>query len=193
MTGKRNVKRLDREAAMEITDRNDANGRGLGLGNQPETMLSHGDALMGIRAAATSRLNVHVRPAGGVALVTASGDCSAEAVDQLSLALDEALERGTDGVIVVLGADVEIVDSSAVGAVALAWRHARRRHRPLCVVADDHAVRRTFERADIDRVVAIVENLGEAFATLRRERRDGRRPAVAEELRALNTTRRRHV
>ena len=117
--------------------------------------------------------DVKVRRAGRVALVVV-GECAVDCGRELRLALEDALRAGQDGVIVDLGDGVEVVDSAALGAIALASRRADQRRQPLCLVAGDDT-RTTVERAGLDRVVAVARDLGEAFACVRRRRAESRR------------------
>jgi anti-sigma B factor antagonist len=130
-------------------------------------MSAHVDArgVNGRAAFVPADFAITTRRAGRLAIVAVEGECDLNRADELRAALESALEADYDGVIVDLSA-VEVFDSASLGAMTLAWKTGQRLGRPVCTVISSAAVRRPFDVAGLDRILTVVDSLGEAFALL---------------------------
>ncbi|MDP8911388.1 MAG: STAS domain-containing protein [Actinomycetota bacterium] len=111
----------------------------------------------------TARLGANTR------LISLIGEIDLWRVPQLHEALEESVEEKTAKVIVDLKA-TEFIDSSALAALALAWKRLRAQGGELVLVCDDGRVRRVFEISGLDTVFRFEPSVQEALA-----------PAVAQE------------
>jgi anti-sigma B factor antagonist len=99
-------------------------------------------------------------------LISVSGELDLHSVGSLQNALDEAIEKRGETVVVDLG-DVSLIDSIALGALARASRRLRESEGALAVAASNPDIVRAFEITSLDRVIPIAGTVGEAFARLR--------------------------
>lgn len=89
--------------------------------------------------------------------VAAAGELDAYGAPDLRHRLDEALAGGGRLPIVVDLADVEFLDSTALGTVVGAFRRATERDRPLTIVAPRGHARRIFTLTGLDTVLPLVD------------------------------------
>jgi anti-sigma B factor antagonist len=99
-------------------------------------------------------------------LISVSGELDLHSVGALQNALDEAITENGDIVVVDL-AEVDLIDSIALGALARASRRLREGGGALAVVASNADVVRAFEITSLDRVIPMAATSTEAFERLR--------------------------
>jgi anti-anti-sigma factor len=99
-------------------------------------------------------------------LISVSGELDLHSVGALQNALDEAIVKTGETVVVDLS-EVELIDSIALGALARASRRLRESDGALAVVASNADIVRAFEITSLDRVIPIAATAGEALERLR--------------------------
>jgi anti-sigma B factor antagonist len=104
-------------------------------------------------------------PWSGASGVLVHGEVDVNSALDLTLALDAAI-RESEGVFVVDLCDVTFLDSSGVAVLVHARALLGRDDRDLVVVCPSGAVRRLFEVAGIDDLIALFDSREEAAASL---------------------------
>jgi anti-anti-sigma factor len=104
-------------------------------------------------------------PATGELLISVSGELDLHSIGALQTALDEAITRTGETVVVDLG-DVDLIDSIALGALARASRRLRESGGALAVAASNADIVRAFEITSLDRVIPIASTVDDALELL---------------------------
>lgn len=99
-------------------------------------------------------------------IISVSGELDLHSVGGLQDALDEAVNE-TGEIVVVDLADVDLIDSIALGALARASRRLRENSGALGVVASNADVVRAFEITSLDRVIPMASTRAEVLQRLR--------------------------
>ncbi|MGD0272558.1 MAG: STAS domain-containing protein [Gaiellaceae bacterium] len=107
-----------------------------------------------------------VQIAEGKLLISVSGELDLHSVGSLQNALDDAIEKTGETVVVDLG-EVTLIDSIALGALARASRRLRESAGALAVVALNPDIVRAFEITSLDRVIPLAMTVTEALERLR--------------------------
>ena len=102
----------------------------------------------------------------GTLLISVSGELDLHSVGSLHSALDDAIEKTGETVVVDLG-EVTLIDSIALGALARASRRLRESAGALAVVASNPDIVRAFEITSLDRVIPLATTATEALERLR--------------------------
>ncbi|WP_341716155.1 STAS domain-containing protein [Micromonospora sp. FIMYZ51] len=100
----------------------------------------------------------------GVTVVTVAGDVDLDTGDTLRQALRHAADMG--GHVVVDLGRTDLVDSTALGLLARAHRHAAERGARLCVVTISPLIRQVFQATRLAEVFCVAGSRAEAFALL---------------------------
>jgi len=107
-----------------------------------------------------------VRIREGTLLISVSGELDLHSVGSLQSALDDAIDKTGEAVVVDLG-EVTLVDSIALGALARASRRLRESTGSLAVAASNPDIVRAFEITSLDRVIPLATTVTEALERLR--------------------------
>ncbi|MHB8059370.1 MAG: STAS domain-containing protein [Gaiellaceae bacterium] len=99
-------------------------------------------------------------------IISVSGELDLHTVGGLQDALDEAIS-GAGEIVVVDLAEVDLIDSIALGALARASRRLRESNGALGVVALNADVVRAFEITSLDRVIPMASTTDEVLQRLR--------------------------
>jgi anti-anti-sigma factor len=100
-------------------------------------------------------------------VISVNGELDLHSVGSLQTALDDAIAKTGETVIVDLG-EVALIDSIALGALARASRRLRESGGALAVAATNVEVVRAFEITSLDRVIPMARTVSEALGLLRR-------------------------
>jgi anti-sigma B factor antagonist len=107
-----------------------------------------------------------VQIAEATLLISVSGELDLHSVGSLQEALDDAIEKTGETVVVDLG-EVTLIDSIALGALARVSRRLRESDGALAVVASNPDIVRAFEITSLDRVIPLAMTVTEALERLR--------------------------
>lgn len=99
-------------------------------------------------------------------IISVSGELDLHSVGALQEALEEAI-AGTGEIVVVDLAEVDLIDSIALGTLARASRRLREGGGALSVAASNADVVRAFEITSLDRIIPIAASTEEALERLR--------------------------
>jgi anti-anti-sigma factor len=102
----------------------------------------------------------------GAVLIALEGECDLSNVDAFRAELDAALADGASGVVIDLEG-VDFVDSTYLGALLGANERLTRNGGRLAIARPQPAVRRTFETARVEVVLALFDAVGPARDHLR--------------------------
>ncbi|MGD0166818.1 MAG: STAS domain-containing protein [Gaiellaceae bacterium] len=105
--------------------------------------------------------------ADGKRVISVSGELDLHSVGSLQDALDEAIAKTGETVVVDLS-EVDLIDSIALGTLARTSRRLRESGGALAVAATNVEVVRAFEITSLDRVIPIAQTASEALESLRR-------------------------
>lgn len=98
-------------------------------------------------------------------LITVSGELDLHSVGSLQSALEDAIEKTGEMVVVDL-CEVTLIDSIALGALARASRRLRESDGGLAVAAGNPDIVRAFEITSLDRVIPLTSTVAEALERL---------------------------
>jgi anti-sigma B factor antagonist len=109
-------------------------------------------------------MDIDVTPSGGLTVVMPRGDLDMAAADQMKRTLTELVDKGQSKLLMDLG-DVSYIDSSGMGALVAAMKHARSRGGDLrlCALQDD--VRAIFELTRLIKAVTVHGTRQEALGS----------------------------
>lgn len=109
-------------------------------------------------------MDIDVTQSGGVTVVMPHGDLDMAAADQMKRTLTELVDKGQSKLLMDLGG-ASYIDSSGMGALVAAMKHARSRGGDLrlCALQDD--VRAIFELTRLIKAVTVHGTRQEALAS----------------------------
>ena len=108
-------------------------------------------------------MDIDVREVGTVTVVAPRGDVDMAVADDVRVRLTELVDRGRSRLVLDLGA-VMYIDSSGLGALVAAMKHARAAGGDIKVCALETDVRALFEMTRLNKVLAVHANAQEAIA-----------------------------
>lgn len=111
---------------------------------------------------ATTDLAIDARAAGAWDVVTVRGEVDIATSPQLRAAIERALDRGAQRVLVDLR-DVPFLDSSGLGVLVAGHRRSRERGGELAIVCAEGPVMRVFAITGLDRVFPIHGSPGDVI------------------------------
>ena len=106
-------------------------------------------------------MDIDVRDVGAVTIVVPHGDVDMAVADEVRLRLTRLVDRGRARLVLDLGG-VMYIDSSGLGALVAATKHARAAGGDIRLCALESDVRALFEMTRLDRVLAIHSTRQEA-------------------------------
>jgi anti-sigma B factor antagonist len=108
-------------------------------------------------------MDIDVREVGTVTVVAPRGDVDMAVADDIRVRLTALVDRGRSRLVLDLGA-VMYIDSSGLGALVAAMKHARTAGGDIKVCALETDVRALFEMTRLNKVLAVHANAQEAIA-----------------------------
>ncbi len=108
-------------------------------------------------------MDIDVKEIGSVTVVAPSGDVDMAVADDVRVRLTELVDRGRGHLVLDLGA-VMYIDSSGLGALVAAMKHARAAGGDIKVSALESDVRSLFEMTRLNEVLSVHASRQEAIA-----------------------------
>ena len=108
-------------------------------------------------------MDFDVKEVGAVTVVAPHGDVDMAVADDVRVRLTQLIDRGRARLVLDLAA-VMYIDSSGLGAVVAAMKHARRAGGDIKVCALDHDVRSLFEMTHLTKLLDIRATRQDAIA-----------------------------
>jgi anti-sigma B factor antagonist len=108
-------------------------------------------------------MDIDVQEVGSVTVVAPRGDVDMAVADDLMLRLTQLVDRGRTHLVLDLGA-VMYIDSSGLGALVAATKHARAAGGDVRVCALEQDVRALFDITRLDKVLSVHPTRQEAIA-----------------------------
>jgi anti-sigma B factor antagonist len=110
-----------------------------------------------------TRMDIDVKEVGTVTVVAPRGDVDMAVADDVRLKLTELVDRGNLRLVLDLGA-VMYIDSSGLGALVAAMKHARAAGGDLKVCALESDVKSLFEMTRLTKVISVHSTRQDAVA-----------------------------